>query len=305
LDAVYALDFERAQHPYYEAQGQVKALETIRFSISTHRGCYGECNFCAIAVHEGRTVRWRSQQSILDEAARLIDHPDFKGYISDLGGPTANMYGFECDKKLKNGACPSKRCLFPGICPLLEVDHRPQLELLRKVRQLKGVRKVFVASGLRYDMILGDALCGEEYLREIVEHHVSGQLKVAPEHSENNVLDLMGKPGTDSLLKFKEKFDRLSRIAGKPQFLTYYLIAAHPGCSTSDMLRLKRFTSEQLQVSPEQVQIFTPTPSTYASLMYYTELDPFSRRPVFVEKDPRRKENQKDILTRKPATEFS
>ncbi len=305
LDAVYALDFERAQHPYYEAQGPVKALETIRFSISSHRGCYGECSFCAIAVHEGRTVRWRSQQSILDEAARLIDHPEFKGYISDLGGPTANMYGFECNKKLKDGACPSKRCLFPGICPLLEVDHRPQLELLRQVRQLKGVKKVFVASGLRYDMILGDALCGEELLGEVVAHHVSGQLKVAPEHSENNVLDLMGKPGVESLLKFKEKFDRLSRIAGKPQFLTYYLIAAHPGCSTSDMLRLKRFTSEQLHVSPEQVQIFTPTPSTYASLMYYTELDPFSRHPVFVEKDPRRKENQKDILTRKPATEFS
>jgi uncharacterized radical SAM protein YgiQ len=305
LDAVYALDFERAQHPYYEAQGPVKALETIRFSISTHRGCYGECNFCAIAVHEGRTVRWRSQQSILDEAGRIISHPDFKGYIQDVGGPTANMYGFECDKKLKNGACPAKRCLFPEICPLLEVDHRPQLELLRQVRQLKGVRKVFVASGLRYDMILGDAVCGEAYLREIVEHHVSGQLKVAPEHTEKDVLDLIGKPGPDSLLKFKDKFDRLSRLAGKPQFLTYYIIAAHPGCSAQDMLRLKHFTSEKLHVNPEQVQIFTPTPSTYSSLMYYTELDPFTRRPIFVEKDPRRKEHQKDIVTRKAATEFS
>ncbi len=305
LDEVYALDFERLQHPYYEAQGQVKALETIRFSISTHRGCYGECNFCAIAVHEGRTVRWRSQQSILDEAGRLIAHPEFKGYIQDVGGPTANMYGFECDKKLKNGACPAKRCLFPDICPLLEVDHRPQLELLRQVRQLPGVKKVFVASGLRYDMILGDAVCGEAYLREIVEHHVSGQLKVAPEHTENHVLDLMGKPGSDPLLKFKDKFDSLSRLAGKPQFLTYYIIAAHPGCSAQDMLRLKRFTSEKLHVNPEQVQIFTPTPSTYASLMYYTELDPFTRRPIFVEKDPRRKEHQKDIVTRKAATEFS
>ena len=197
LDAVYALDFERAQHPYYEAQGPVKALETIRFSISTHRGCYGECNFCAIAVHEGRTVRWRSPQSILAEADRLIAHPEFKGNIQDVGGPTANMYGFECDKKLKNGICPAKRCLFPEICPLLEVDHRPQLDLLRQVRKLPGVKKVFVASGMRYDMILGDALCGETYLREIVEHHVSGQLKVAPEHTEENVLDLMGKPGRD------------------------------------------------------------------------------------------------------------
>jgi uncharacterized radical SAM protein YgiQ len=305
LDAVYALDFERLQHPYYEAQGQVKALETIRFSISTHRGCYGECSFCAIAVHEGRTVRWRSQQSILDEAASLISHPEFKGYIQDVGGPTANMYGFECDKKLKNGACPDRRCLFPDICPLLEVDHRPQLELLRQLRQLQGVRKVFVASGLRYDMILGDALCGEAYLREIVEHHVSGQLKVAPEHTEKGVLDLMGKPCSAPLLKFKENFDRLSRLAGKPQFLTYYIIAAHPGCSTQDMLRLKHFTREKLHVNPEQVQIFTPTPSTYASLMYYTGLDPFTRRPLFVEKDPRRKEHQKDIVTRKVATEFS
>jgi uncharacterized radical SAM protein YgiQ len=305
LDAVYALDYERAQHPFYEAQGQVKALETIRFSISTHRGCYGECNFCAIAVHEGRTVRWRSPQSILDEARQLTLHPKFKGYIQDVGGPTANMYGFECDKKLRNGACPAKSCLFPGICPLLEVDHRPQLELLRQVRQLNGIKKVFVASGLRYDMLLGDALCGEAYLREIVEHHVSGQLKIAPEHTEKNVLDLMGKPGPDSLLQFKEKFDRLSRLAGKPQFLTYYMIAAHPGCTAQDMVRLKRFTTEKLHVSPEQVQIFTPTPSTYASLMYYTELDPFTRRPIFVEKDPRRKEHQKDILTRKPAAEFS
>jgi uncharacterized radical SAM protein YgiQ len=305
MDAVYALDFERLQHPFYEVQGQVRALETIRFSISTHRGCYGECSFCAIAVHEGRTVRWRSQQSILDEAGRLISLPEFKGYIQDVGGPTANMYGFECDKKLKNGACPAKRCLFPDICPLLEVDHRPQLELLRQVRRLKGVKKVFVASGLRYDMVLGDAVCGEDYLREIVEHHVSGQLKVAPEHTEKDVLDLMGKPGSDPLLKFKDRFDRLSRAAGKPQFLTYYIIAAHPGCSAQDMLRLKRFTSENLHVNPEQVQIFTPTPSTYASLMYYTELDPFSLRPIFVEKDPRRKEHQKDIVTRKAATEFS
>jgi uncharacterized radical SAM protein YgiQ len=305
LDAVYALDYERAQHPYYEARGPVRALETIRFSISTHRGCYGECNFCAIAVHEGRTVRWRSQESILEEAEKLISRPDFKGYIQDVGGPTANMYGFECDKKLKNGICPAKRCLFPEICPLLEVDHRPQLELLRQLRRLKGVKKVFVASGIRYDMLLGDKVCGEDYLREIVDHHVSGQLKVAPEHTEKHILDKMGKPGSESLLKFKDKFDRFSRAAGKPQFLTYYLIAAHPGSTSQDMLRLKSFASEKLHVNPEQVQIFTPTPSTYSSLMYYTELDPFTRRPLFVEKDPRRKKHQKDIVTRKAATEFS
>jgi uncharacterized radical SAM protein YgiQ len=305
LDSVYSLGYERAQHPYYESQGSVRALETIHFSISTHRGCYGECSFCAIAVHEGRTVRWRSQQSILDEAVILTNDPAFKGYIQDVGGPTANMYGFECDKKLKTGACPAKSCLFPQVCPVLEIDHRPQLDLLRKLRRLPGVKKVFVASGIRYDMVLADSLCGDEYLREVVDHHVSGQLKVAPEHTENKVLDLMGKPSSESLLEFKRRFDRLSREFGKPQFLTYYLIAAHPGCTAQDMLHLKEFAHAQLHVNPEQVQIFTPTPSTYASLMYYTELDPFTRRPLFVEKDPLRKERQKDIITRKSASEFS
>lgn len=305
LDAIYALEFERAQHPYYEAQGPVRALETIRFSIPTHRGCYGECSFCAIAVHEGRTVRWRSPQSILEEAARLVQHPDFKGIIPDLSGPTANMYGFECDRKLRQGACPARHCLSPEICPLLEIDHRPQLELLQRLRSLPGVRKVFVASGLRYDMLLADAICGPAYLEELVAHHVSGQLKVAPEHSQPRVLELMGKPGPAPLLKFKERFDRLSRSAGKDQYLTYYFIAAHPGCRAQDMLQLKEFARTQLHVRPEQVQIFTPTPSTYASLMYYTELDPFTLKPLFVEKDARRKEAQKDILTRKAALEFS
>jgi uncharacterized radical SAM protein YgiQ len=299
LDEVYALDYERAQHPYYERMGPVKALETIRFSVSTHRGCYGECNFCAIAVHEGRTVRWRSQESIVDEAERLTQHPDFKGYIQDLGGPTANMYGYECRKKLTSGSCPQKRCLYPTVCPALKVDHRPQIDLLKAVRRLKGVKKVFVASGIRYDLLLADNVKGADYLREVAENHVSGQMKVAPEHTEKNVLDRMGKPGTESLLAFKETFERLSRAAGKPQFLTYYMIAAYPGCSEQDMVSLKRFASLQLKVNPEQVQIFTPTPSTYASLMYYTEMDPFTRQPIFVEKDPRRKERQKDIVTQK------
>ncbi len=305
LDAIYELPYEQAQHPYYEAQGPVRALETIRFSIPTHRGCYGECAFCAIAVHEGRTVQWRSRRSILKEASRLSTLSDFKGSVHDLGGPTANMYGFECDKKLKSGACPAKSCLFPEICKLLPIDHRPQIELLRQMRKLAGIKKVFVASGIRYDMVLGDELCGGEYLEEIVRHHVSGQLKVAPEHTEKRVLDLMGKPGPASLMKFKEEFDRLSRRAGKSQFLTYYLIAAHPGCTAQDMVSLKKFTAEKLHIHPEQVQIFTPTPSTYASLMYYTEKDPLTGRPIYVEKDPKRKEHQKDILTRKPATEFS
>jgi uncharacterized radical SAM protein YgiQ len=299
LDAIYALDFERRQHPFYEMQGKVQALETIGFSISTHRGCYGECNFCAISVHEGTTVRWRSPASILADVERLAEHPDFKGYIKDLGGPTANMYGFECSKKLAKGICTTRRCITPEICPLMKVNHQPQIDLLRKVRKIPGVKKVFVASGIRYDMLLCDLDHSDEYLREIVEHHTSGQLKVAPEHVEDGVLKYMGKPSSAALLEFKRRFDSLNRVAGKRQFLTYYLIAAHPGCTESDMQRLRAFASQKLQIHPEQVQVFTPTPSTYSSLMYYTELDPFSGKPIFVEKDARRKEHQKEIITQK------
>ena len=301
LDAVYSLDFERAQHPYYERQGKVKALETIRFSIPTHRGCYGECNFCAIGVHEGRTVQWRSPKSITDEVRRLTTYPDFKGYIMDIGGPTANMYGFECEKKLRQGACREKGCLYPEICPSLKADHRHQLELLREIQRIEGVKKAFVASGIRYDLLLSDRKYGRQYLQEMVEHHVSGQMKVAPEHTEEGVLKAMGKPGAALLLQFKELFDGMTRKAGKKQFLTYYLIAAHPACTEEDMRSLKRFTSQSLKTNPEQVQIFVPAPSTYSSLMYYTGTDPFSGKPLFVEKDPVKKEIQKDIVTQKQA----
>lgn len=297
MDAIYALDFERAQHPYYESQGKVRALETIQFSIPTHRGCYGECNFCAIAVHEGRTVQWRSLDSILNEARQLTQHPDFKGNILDVGGPTANMYGFECDKKLRRGACLKKRCLYPEVCPLLKPTHEQQIKLLKEIRRVQGVKKVFVASGLRYDMLLCDEKYGKPYLEELVQQHVSGQLKIAPEHTEPRVLDKMGKPGQAALVEFKTLFDQMSRQAGKPQFLTYYLIAAHPGCSEQDMLSLKHFTAHKLKITPEQVQVFTPTPSTYSSLMYYTELDPFTRTLLFVEKDLPRKARQKAIIT--------
>lgn len=296
LDHVYALDFQREQHPYYEQQGAVKTLETTRFAIPTHRGCYGECNFCAIAVHEGRTVTSRSVESILAEARRIAQHPDFKGVIPDLSGPTANMYGFECAKKLKLGACEDKRCLFPTICPALPVDHSQQIELLQKIRQIPGIKKVSVGSGIRYDMVLADQKYGMPYLNEIVRYHTSGQLKIAPEHSVPAVLSLMGKPSVDSLLKFKDKFQTLSRKAGKDQFLTYYLIAAYPGCSESEMKALRKFVSDNLQILPEQVQVFTPTPSTYASVMYYTEMDPFTGTPLFVEKNLHRKALQKEIL---------
>ena len=296
LDEVHEMDFERGQHPFYERQGKVKALETIKFSITTHRGCYGECNFCAIAVHQGRTVRWRSEASIVREAKRLVEYPDFCGYIQDVGGPTANMYGFECEKKLNHGSCQDKRCIYPEICPQMEVDHGKQIRLLRKLRRIKGIKKVFVASGIRYDLLLDDEKHGSEYLEEVVRHHVSGQMKVAPEHIEGHVLDRMGKPGVKSLLAFKRLFNKLTRAARKKQFLTYYLIAAHPGCTERDMRKLKSFASRELGINPEQVQVFTPTPSTYSSLMYYTELDPFTGEEIFVEKDTARKERQKNIL---------
>lgn len=299
LDAIYAQDYEREQHPFYAAQGPVKALETIRFAISTHRGCYGECNFCAIAVHEGRTIRWRSEESILTEARQLTRHPAFKGYIQDVGGPTANMYAIECAKKLKLGSCPERRCLYPEICPSLKVDHSRQIALLRQIRALPGVKKAFVASGIRYDLLLKDPQHGREYLKEIVEHHVSGQLKVAPEHTVGSVLKRMGKPAPYTLLEFKKLYDDLNREAGRDQFLTYYLIAAYPGCTDAEMKQLREFAGEKLHIHPEQVQIFTPTPSTYASLMYYTEMDPFTLEPIFIEKDAQRKERQKNILVDK------
>ena len=296
LDQVYEMDFERAQHPFYERLGPVRALETIKFSLATHRGCYGECNFCSIAVHQGRTVRWRSESSIVREARRLTTYPDFKGYIQDVGGPTANMYGFECQKKLAKGSCEDRRCVYPQICPQLKIDHSKQIALLRRLRKIKGVKRVFVASGIRYDLLLADSKHGVPYLREVARYHVSGQMKVAPEHVVDRVLRRMGKPGAKLLIEFRELFYRLTKSARKKQFLTYYLIAAHPGCTERDMRALKRFASRELKIKPEQVQIFTPTPSTYSSLMYYTEMDPFTGESIFVEKKPARKERQKRIV---------
>jgi uncharacterized radical SAM protein YgiQ len=298
LDVVYELDYERAQHPYYECLGPVKALETIRFSLTSHRGCYGECNFCSIAVHQGRTVRWRSADSLVREAERLSQHPDFRGIIQDVGGPTANMYGYECQKKLTHGACEDKRCVYPEVCSQMTVDHGAQLDLLRRLRKVAGVRKVFVASGVRPDLVMADEEHGPSYLREVVAHHTSGQMKVAPEHTEEHVLRPMGKPGGKGLLiRFRDLFNKLTKAAGKRQFLTYYFIAAHPGCTERDMQALKRFASRHLQINPRQVQVFTPTPSTYSTLMYHTEMDPFSGEPLYVEKGLRGKARQKRALT--------
>ena len=297
LDRIHELEFEREAHPLDAGMGKVKALETIRFSLATHRGCYGECNFCAIAVHQGRTVSGRSKESIVREAKQLTRHPAFKGIINDVGGPTANMYGFECTKKLEHGACRKKRCLFPVICPSMPIDHGPQIELLREIRGLKGVRKVFVASGIRYDMILADRKNGHRYLEEIVRYHVSGQMKIAPEHCVDSVLDCMGKPGTKDLLKFRKLFYRLTEKAKLKQFLTYYIIAAHPGCGKKDMQQLKNFALKELKILPRQVQIFTPTPSTFSTLMYWTGRNPLTGRSCFVERSFQGREQQKKVLT--------
>ncbi len=296
LDRVHELDYKLEQHPYYRKRGRVKALETIRFSLVTHRGCYGECNFCGITVHQGWTVTWRSTASILREARRLVGRPDFKGIISDVGGPTANMYGFECKKKLTKGMCPDKRCLHPEICRTLKVDHSPQMRLLEQLRKLDGVRRVFVASGIRHDMVLADKKHGPAYLQQVVQRHVSGQMKLAPEHSEDAVLNLMGKPDRKSLVEFRRMFLEATKKAGKKQFLTYYLIAAHPGCSDADMKKLKKFVGSVLKLNPRQVQVFTPLPSTWSAVMYHTAKDPFTGRFLTVIKDIAGKVRQKGIL---------
>ncbi|MCX5850044.1 MAG: YgiQ family radical SAM protein [Deltaproteobacteria bacterium] len=299
LDNIYALDFARDVHPFYNAQGKVKAMETIKFSLTSHRGCYGECNFCSIGLHEGRTVISRSEKSIIAEAQKLAALPDFKGYILDVGGSTANMYGIECLKKHTLGACKNKKCLYPKICVNLKADHSRQINLLKNLRKIKGVKKVFVASGIRYDLLLGDKKLCTAYMQELVKHHISGQLKVAPEHISSNTLKLMGKPQAQSLLNFKQIFDKIEKSSGKKQFLTYYFIAAHPGCTEEDMRELKSFAGRELKTNPRQVQIFTPLPSTYSSLMYFTEIDPATGRKIFVEKKTEKKQRQKDIVVGK------
>ncbi len=300
MDANANLPFTRELHPYYAKDGKVKCLETIKFSIMTHQGCWGECNFCAIGVHQGRTIRTRTEENILQEAKYFNKYKDYKGIIADVGGPTANMYGYECDKKLKKGTCDDIRCVDADrLCKVMHVDHGRNLSLLRKIREVEGVRKAFIASGVRYDLITADKKHGYSYLKEMVKHHISGQLKVAPEHTQQHVLELMGKPGKETLVEFKKMYDQLNKEEGKKQFLTYYLIAAHPGCEEKDMHELKRFTTEELKMNPEQAQVFTPTPGTYSAVMYYTEMDPKTRKKIFVEKDTKRKEKQKRIVVEK------
>lgn len=299
LDELHAQEFERNQHPYYEKQGSVRALDTIRFSITTHRGCFGGCNFCSIAVHQGRAIVSRSRESVIREAKTLVRHPEFKGVISDVGGPTANMYAFACGRKKDPFGCRDKQCLSPEICKNLRFDHKAQVDLLKDLRALPGVKKIFVASGVRHDLVMADAQYGECYLRELVGHHVSGQMKIAPEHTREHVLKLMGKAGKDCLIAFKDLFYELNRESGKKQFLTYYLIAAHPGCTLEDMEKLKSFATGELRTNPEQVQIFTPLPSTWSGVMYYTEMNPEDGGKIFVEKDKAKRQQQKDLLVAK------
>lgn len=299
FDRVHELPYERSLHPFHGRNSDVRALDTIRFSLPATRGCYGECNFCSIAVHQGQTVRSRSEESLVREANEIAALEGFKGHLLDVGGPTANMYGFECAKKLKKGPCLTRRCIEPEVCKALKPDHSHLNRLLERLRAVDGIKKVSIASGVRHDLVLADQEHGDAFLKQLVRHHVSGQLKLAPEHSEDKVLKLMAKPGRKGLLEFRRRFLEASRAAGKNQFLTYYMIAAHPGCEEKDMRAAKRFVSDRMQMNPEQVQIFTPLPSSWSSVMYWTGRDPFTGEKLFVEKDPRGKQRQKEILISK------
>ena len=295
LDSYYELPYERDAHPYYKEKGKVKALDTIRFSITSHRGCFGQCNFCAITAHQGRAITDRSEASILREVHAITKIKGFTGIINDVGGPTANMYGMTCTKAVKWG-CRDKKCLYPETCPSLENSHKKQLDLLRKIESVYGVKKVFVASGIRYDLLASDLAYKDKYFEELVEKHTSGQLKIAPEHTDAKVLGLMNKPAK-GLKEFVDKFYMLNAAKGKKQFLTYYLIAAHPGCGVREMDKMKEYLEKELKAHPEQVQVFTPTPSTFSSLMYYTEKNPWTGEKVFVEKNPGKKAGQKEQIT--------
>ena len=254
LDRIYNLGYMRDVHPYYKKLGKVKALDTVQFSVTSHRGCYGECNFCSITVHQGRRITSRSIESITKEIESMVNHPQFKGIISDIGGPTANMFMNNCSVMDTKGACKNKRCASPEKCSKMDANHIPSIELMKAARKVPGVRKVFVGSGVRYDLVVADKETGDKYLYDIIENHVSGQMKIAPEHTDNEVLKLMGKPANKNLAEFKKKFGAFSAKAGKKQFLTYYFIAAYPGCDMNKMNDLNKFIRNELKLNPEQVQ---------------------------------------------------
>ena len=293
LDAVYALPYMRTYHPSYDAIGKVPGIEEVRFSITHNRGCFGACNFCSIALHQGRFISTRSKESILREAKLLTELPDFKGYINDVGGPTANFRRTSCDKQLKAGLCKGKKCLAPKACPALVADHSDYVDLLRAVRSLPKVKKVFIRSGIRYDYMLKDP--DDTFFRELVKYHVSGQLKVAPEHCSAIVLDKMGKPHIDAYLAFSKKYFELSGQANKEQYLVPYLMSSHPGSTLKEAIELALFLKKR-RIRPEQVQDFYPTPGTISTCMFYTGLDPYTMEPVYVAKSPQEKAMQRALL---------
>ena len=295
LEAVYRLPYARTYHPMYEKDGGVPAITEVKFSLSSNRGCFGECSFCALTFHQGRIVQARSHESLLDEAKLICEDPDFNGYIHDVGGPTANFRAPACAKQLKKGACPNKRCLFPEPCKQLDADHGDYLDLLDKLRKLPGVKKVFVRSGIRFDYVLADAEHGGDFVRKLAEHHVSGQLRVAPEHVSDAVLSVMGKPEHRVYERFVREFDAVNKKLGKKQFAVPYLMSSHPGSTLAEAIELAEYCRD-LGYMPEQVQDFYPTPSTMSTCMYYTGVDPRTMEPVFVPRSPHEKALQRALI---------
>jgi uncharacterized radical SAM protein YgiQ len=293
LDRIYSLPYMRAYHPSYESVGGVPGIEEVKFSITHNRGCFGYCNFCSIALHQGRRITCRSEESILDEARRLTEMPDFKGYIHDVGGPTANFRKPSCEKQIKLGLCKGKKCLAPEPCPNLEADHSEYIDILRKLRKIKGVKKVFIRSGIRYDYLMEDE--SDEFIKELIKNHVSGQLKVAPEHCSAAVLDKMGKPHIEAYKKFQKKFYEITKGIGKEQYLVPYLMSSHPGSTLKEAIELAVFLKEN-NMRPEQVQDFYPTPGTLSTCMFYTGLDPYTMEEVYVPRTPEEKKMQRTLL---------
>jgi uncharacterized radical SAM protein YgiQ len=293
MDMVYSLPYMRNYHPSYEKDGGVPAISEVKFSLVSNRGCYGGCSFCALTFHQGRIIQTRSHESILAEAEKIIWEPDFKGYIHDVGGPTANFRAPACEKQLTKGVCPNKQCLFPKPCSNLKVNHEDYLKLLRKLRELPNVKKVFIRSGIRYDYLIYDK--DRTFLRELCEHHVSGQLKVAPEHISNAVLKKMGKPGVEVYRKFVAAYQDMNKKLGKEQYLVPYLMSSHPGSTLKEAVELAEFLRD-LGYMPEQVQDFYPTPSTISTCMYYTGLDPRTMEPVYVAVNPHEKAMQRALI---------
>ncbi|MFI3211864.1 MAG: YgiQ family radical SAM protein [Eubacteriales bacterium] len=293
MDVIYELPFMRTYHPSYEALGGVPAINEIKFSLTSNRGCFGGCSFCALTFHQGRTVQVRSHDSIVREADYIIKDKDFKGYIHDVGGPTANFRGPSCEKQLEHGVCKNKQCLFPTPCKNMDVNHSDYLALLRKLRALPKVKKVFVRSGIRFDYLMEDK--DDTFFRELVKYHISGQLKVAPEHISNVVLSKMGKPANEVYEKFQKKYKKLNDEAGMNQFLVPYLMSSHPGSTLKEAIKLALYLRD-LGYMPEQVQDFYPTPSTISTVMYYTEVDPRNMKPVYVCKHPHEKAMQRALI---------